>query len=202
MVLTALIHVADDWSWATFWTAVIAAIAGGLIGGLVSLVISFSLFRAERAARRKDREEDAFERKKLRDQEFMERVHLRQAKAIPAVVRAFRDQVTGVTSGVLKFGEVLPALTDALTILVSIPSSDSYVVYRWVLNLCYRLNAPPQDPEPRGGRMHPGIAGTLMNSMMLAWVRGGIEARGAIRTMQQEMGDLDIENADRKVDQA
>ena len=192
MAPTALIHVAGDWNWATFWTAVIAAVVGGLIGGLVSLVISFSLFRAERAARRKDREEDTSERKRLRDQEFMERIKLRQAEAIPALIGAFRDQVAGVTSGVLRSGEVLPELTDALTILVSIPSSDSYVVYRWVLNLCYRLNAPPQDPEPRGGLLHPATAGTLMSSMMLAWVRGGVDALGAIRTMQREMGDRDV----------
>jgi hypothetical protein len=192
MVPTVMLHLADGWNWATFWTAVIAAVVGGLIGGFVSLVISFSLFRAERAARKKDREEDTSERKRLRDQEFMERVKLRQAEAIPAVVRAFRDQVAGVTSGVLKSGEVLPALTDALIILVSIPSSDTYVVYRWVLNLCYRLNAPPQDPEPRGGPLHPATAGKLMSSMMLAWVRGGVDALGAIRTMQREMGDRDL----------
>ena len=192
MVSAALIHIADDWNWATFWTAVIAAAAGGLIGGLVSLVISFSLFRVERAARRRDREEDASERKRLRDQEFMERVKLRQAEAIPAVVSAFRDQVAGVSSGVLKSGEVIPALTDALTILVSIPSSDSYVVYRWVLNLCCRLNAPPQDPEPRGGLLHPATAGTLLSSMMIAWVRGGVDALGAIRNMQWELGDRDV----------
>lgn len=167
----------DAWQ---FWSAVVAAAIGALVGGGVAAIIAFTLFRAERNARKLEVAEERKSREHDRAMAEAERMRRIRGEAANTLMVAMRDRlVAGQPLWPTGSGGDIDA---ALMNLLLDGTDDSLTVNGWVLYKLGQLAViDAQNTAAIERQMFEEI-----RAMLIAWVR---DQPGAVVSMRRSLGD-------------